>query len=198
MRITITPTLSKYLMDNNTVYPYSKLRPTRNSCYCKWIMLQGQDRGSKEYFPVLANSIPNGVLESLILSERGMPLSPDLTDIMDSMYGWGKTKNIEWYDAVIDMLNETLDNDIEEDRKELVRALISFEVKAEIHGYFAVDSVAAELLWINWVFWSNATYKLGPQSFIGMAKYSFEYVQWAVAQVNYHAPAPVVELVSSA
>jgi hypothetical protein len=126
----------------------------------------------------------------LLLSERGVPLPPELSDIMDSMYWWGKHKNVEWYDEVIYLLGLALDNDVEEDRKELVRAMISVQVRAEIHGYFAVNSVAAELLWINWVFWFNATYQMAPKSFHGLALYSFEYVNWSIVQVrNYHADA---------
>jgi hypothetical protein len=191
MRVSITPAFSQYLVDNSTVFPYSNLRPTRSCCYCKWVMLQGRlDRGSEEYFPVLANSLPNGVLMELLLSERGVPLPPELSDIMDSMYWWGKHKNVEWYDEVIYLLGLALDNDVEEDRKELVRAMISVQVRAEIHGYFAVNSVAAELLWINWVFWFNATYQMAPKSFHGLALYSFEYVNWSIVQVrNYHADA---------
>jgi hypothetical protein len=186
MRVSTTHAFSQYLMDNNTVYPYSKLRPTRNSFYCKWVMLQGHDRGSMEYFPVLANSRPNGLLLELISSERGVPLPPELSDIMDSMYWWGKNVSVRWYDEVIYILGLELDNDVEGNRMELVRAIISVQVRAEIYVYFEVDSMAAELLWINWVFWFNATYKDGPKSLCGMTMYSIEYIHWTIAQINYH------------
>jgi hypothetical protein len=73
MRVTVTPAFGKYLMDNSTVYPYSMLRPTRNSFYCKLMghVVQGLDRGSTEYFPVLANSLPN--VPEPILSGRAKP-----------------------------------------------------------------------------------------------------------------------------
>jgi hypothetical protein len=154
-------------------------------------MLQGLDRGSQEFFPVLANSLPNGVLMELLVSERGMPLPPELTDIMDSMYWWGKNKSVQWYDEVIYLLGLALDNDIEDDRKELVRAMISVQVRTEIHVYFAIDSMAAHLLWTNWIFWFNATNEIGPKSFHRMTLYSIEYVHWSIAQVNYHAVAQV-------
>jgi hypothetical protein len=200
MRVATTPAFSQYLMDNSNIYPYSKLRPpTRNSFYCKWVMLKGQDRGSTERFPVLANSLPsNGVLLELLLSEEAMPFPPELSDIMDSMYWWGRTKNNEWYEAVVYMVEEALDNDVEEDRKELVRALISFQVKAEIYAYVANDSIAAELLWIDWVFWFNCTYKDATKSsFRAMSLDCFEYVHWAIAQVNYHAHAPIQQTLDS-
>lgn len=191
MRVAITPAFSKFLMDNNTIYPYNKLKPTRNSFYCKWVMLQGPDRGLTEYFPVLANSIPNRVLCELISSGRAKPFSPELSDIMDAMYWWGKTKNLDWYEDVVRvvMLDEALDS--EYDRKELFRALISGQVKVEIHEYFGVNSVAAELLWLNWISWYNSSYQFAPKSFLAMALYCFDYIRWAIAQVNYHAHAPV-------
>jgi hypothetical protein len=58
-------------------------------------MVKGQDRGSTEYFPVLANSLPNGVVEELILSSRGKPFTPELSEIMDSLYWWAKTKDLQ-------------------------------------------------------------------------------------------------------
>jgi hypothetical protein len=141
MRIRITPAFSEFLMNNNMIYPYCKLRPTRNSCYCKWVMLKGDTMGSTEYFPVLANSMSNEMLSELLLTERAKPFPPELSGIMDSMHWWGRNKSNEWYDSVIAMLEEALDNDIEEDRKVLVRALISVQVKAEIRIYFAIDSI---------------------------------------------------------
>jgi hypothetical protein len=107
---------------------------------------------------------------------------------MDSMYWWGKNMSVQWYDEVIYLLGLALDNDIEGDRKEYVRAMISVQVRTEIHMFTTMDSMmAAELLWINWIFWFNATYKNGPKLFHGMTQYSVDYVRWSIAQLNYHA-----------
>jgi hypothetical protein len=199
MRIATTPAFNQYLMDNSTVFPYNKLMATRNSCYCKWIMLQGQgNRGIIEFFPVLANSVPNGQLLELLSTETAKPLPPELSDIMDIMHWWGKNKNIDWYEVVTFMIAEALDMDEDYDRKELFRAFISVQVRHEIHEYFAIDSIAADLLWTNWLSWFNATYQIAPQSFRGMALYSFDYVKWAIAQVNYHVFSPVAQTVTSA
>jgi hypothetical protein len=66
----------------------------------------------------------------------------------------------------------------EDDRMEMLQAMISVQVRGEI--YFAVNStLAAELLWIDWVFWFNRTYKDGPKKFHELALYSFEYVHWS-------------------
>jgi hypothetical protein len=177
-------------MANSTTYPYSKLKPTRNSFYCKWVMVRGQHIGLEEYFPVPANSLPNGVLLELISGGHGKPFPPELSDIMDCMYWWGKTKNYEWYEDCIDVMGQALWTN-EDDQKELVRAMISIEIRAVIYKYFDAGSFAGELLWLNWISWFNATYEIGPKSFHGMAKYSFEYVNWTIAQVNYHVFAPV-------
>jgi hypothetical protein len=192
MRVSITPAFSKFLLDNSEVYPYSELKPTRNSFFCKWVMLQGLVRGSTEYFPVLTNSLPNAVILDLLSSGKAKPFTPELTDVMDSMYWWGKNKNIDWYEDVIMMLDGSLD--AEYDKKELFRALISSQVKVEIHGYFGVNSMATELLWLNWISWYNRSYQFAPkESFLAMSLYCFEYVKWSIAQVNYsaNAPAPV-------
>jgi hypothetical protein len=196
MRVATTPAFSEFLMVNADVYPYSKLRPTRRSFYCKWVMLQGPERGITEYFPVLANSIPNEVLCELISSGRAKPFTPELTGVMDAMYWWGKNKNNDWYDDVVFMLDEALD--AEYDKKELFRALISGQVKVEIHAYFGVNSLAAELLWLNWISWYNGAYPFAAkQSFLTMSLYCFDYIKWAIAQVNYYVHAPVAPVNSS-
>jgi hypothetical protein len=183
MRIATTPAFSNFLMANAAIYPYSKLKPTRNSFSCKWVMFKGEDKGMTEYFPVLANSFSTGALLELISSGKAKPFPPELCGIMDSMYWWGKTKNHEWYEEAMFYIGEECLH-IECERKEMMRSLISFQVKVEIHEYFGVNSIVAELLWLNWISWFNATYKIAPQSFHGMARYSFEYVQWSIGQVN--------------
>jgi hypothetical protein len=150
MRVATTPTFSEFLMANSNVYPYSKLKPTRNSFFCKWVMVKGEHMDLEEFFPVLANSLSNGVLLQLLLSGSGKPLPPDLSDIMDSMYWWGKTKDYVWYEDCIEVLGEALWTD-EEDQKELVRTLISMEVRAMVYEFFHGDSMAAELLHFNWL-----------------------------------------------
>jgi hypothetical protein len=196
MRIATTAAFNKYLLDNSSIFPYSKLQATRQSFYCKWILLQGEDMGSKEYFPVLANALPNGLLLELLLSERAMPLTPELSTVMDAMYWWGKNKSLVWYEDVIDIVAEAVDMDTDYDRKELFRAMISGQVRDEIHKYFPVASMASELLWLNWISWFNATYHIAPQSFMAMSRYSFDYVNWSIGQVNYHAFAPVAPVIA--
>jgi hypothetical protein len=189
MRVTVTEAFSEFLLNNNNVYPYSRLRPTRNTFFCKWVMLQGEQSARegtwKEYFPVLANSLPNELLLELIMSGKAKPFPPGLSTIMDAMYLWGKLKNPEWYESAMFILDEALDNEAR--RKEIVRALISEEIRVEIHGYFGVNSLIAELLWLDWISWFNATYKYGPQSFRGMAMYCFDYIHWRISEVQYHS-----------
>jgi hypothetical protein len=199
MRVTTTVAFSNFLMDNGGVYPYSDLKPTRSTFFCKWVMLQGQQQTQvgdwTEYFPVLANSMPNGLLLELISSGKGKPLPPELSKVMDNMHWWGKNKNVEWYEEVMVILAETLDTGIQYDRKELFRAMISPQMRVEIHEYFGANSMAAELLWLDWISWYNRTYRFGPKSFRGMAMYSFDYMKWRISVLNYYAngtPAPAV------
>jgi hypothetical protein len=192
MRVASTLAFSQWLIANSVVYPYSKLQVTRSSFYCKWLMVKGQLLGLDDYFPIPANSLSNGVLLQMISSGSGKPFPPELTEIMDSMYWWGKSISYEWYQECIEVLGEALWSD-EDDQQVLVRTLISIEVRALIATYFHPDSMSNQLLWSSWLVWFNTTYLIAPKSFHGMANYSFEYVNWSIAQLNYHAAAPVVE-----
>lgn len=191
MRVTITPAFSQWLMANTAVYPYSKLKATRNSFFCKWVMVKGEHLDIEEYFPLPANSLPNAVLLALISSGNGKPIPPELSDIMDDLYSWAMGKNIEWYRDCIDVLGDALWIDREEQHKVLVRYLIGMEVRGIIFQYFHGTQMAAELLRLNWLVWFNSTYQFAPKSFHGMAQYSFEYVNWSIAQLNYYAFAPL-------
>jgi hypothetical protein len=191
MRVTTTPAFSHWLWHNSALYPYSNLKVTRNSFFCKWVMLKGQHMDIEEYFPVPANSVPNGLLLAMISSGSAKPIPPELSDIMDDLYSWGMGRNIEWYRDCIDVLGDALWIDREEEYKVFVRYLIGMEVKAIILQYFHGSTMASHLLYSNWLDWFNVTYSNGPKSFHGMAKYSFEYVNWSIAQVNYHAFSPV-------
>jgi hypothetical protein len=154
-------------------------------------MVKGEDLDVEVYFPVPANSLPNGVLLDLIMSGSGKPLPPAITDIMDTLFRWGRIKDYIWYDESVEVIGDVLWEVTEMEYKHLVRTLISMQVKALIWEYFHGSYMAADLLHLNWLAWFDATYHNGPKSFRGMAQYSFEYVSWSIAQVNYHAFAPI-------
>jgi hypothetical protein len=86
MRVITTASFSQWLMANSAVYPYSNIYGTRNSFFCKWVMVKGEDLDREEYFPVPANSLPNGVLLDLVTSGFGKPLPPDISEIMDTLF----------------------------------------------------------------------------------------------------------------
>jgi hypothetical protein len=190
MRVTTTPAFSDWLLANSGVYPYSNLKATRNSFFCKWVMLKGEDLDIEEYFPVAANSLPKGLLLELIASGNGKPLPPEISTIMDSLFRWGRIKDHVWYDESLEVIGDALWTDNDEERKHLVTTLISMKVRALIWEYFHSTSMAADLLHLNWLAWFSDAYYVGPQAFHAMAEYSFEYVHWSIAQVNYHAFAP--------
>jgi hypothetical protein len=184
MRVSTTPDFTAFLMANSIVYPYSKLMPTRNTFYCKWVMLKGVHMDLDEYFPVLANCLPNAVLLDLLMSGRGKPFPPDLSNIMDDMCCWGKYRSIEWYSDCVDFLGHALWEG-KEDYKHTVRYLVSMEVRAILFKYFNSTGMTSHLLYSNWLLWFNETYNTAPKLFHKRAKYSFEYVNWSIAQVNY-------------
>jgi hypothetical protein len=193
MRVTTTPAFSEWLLANSAFYPYSNLKATRSSFFCKWLMVKGEDLDTEWYFPVPGNSLPNGLLLDLVMSGFGKPLPPEVSGIMDSLFHWGRIKDYIWYDESVEVIGDALWEEKEVDYKHLVRTLISMQVRALIWEYFHGSNMAADLLHLNWLGWFDETYHLSPKSFHGMAKYSFEYVKWSIAQVNYHAFAPVAQ-----
>jgi hypothetical protein len=187
MRIASTQAFRKFLLENSNTYPYCNLKQTRNSFFCKWVMVRGLDLDSEEYFPVPANSLPNGVLLDLVRSGFGKPLPPNISDIMDSLFRWGRIKDYIWYDESVEVIGDALWEEEEVDYKHLVRTLISMQVRGMIFEFFRGSNFAAELLYFDWLVWFGATYNIAPKNFQGMAQYSFEYVKWSIGQVNHDA-----------
>jgi hypothetical protein len=72
---------------------------------------------------------------------------------------------LDWNEDSIMILDEALDSY----RKEQVRAVIFDPVKLEIHDFFGVISVGAELLWLSWIEWYNGTYKFTTESLLAMS-----------------------------
>jgi hypothetical protein len=199
MRVPSTVAFNQFLMDNSN-YPYTSLQATRNSFFCKWIMLTGRSNVTHlpHLFLVLANSHPNEVLLEMISSGRAKPLPPALSKIMDGMYWWGKAKNYAWYEHVVDNLGVVLDanDDKEPDIQEIVRFLISYQVKALLVEHFDRNSLTFHLLFTHWSKWFCRTYKKGDfngnmtYSFSGMSIHSFKHVESTIAQVFYHVTTP--------
>jgi hypothetical protein len=193
MRVPTTPAFNKFLLDNNH-YPFNRLKvTTRSSFFCKWIMLKGQSPiGLTYYFPVFANSHPTEVLLEMISSGQAKPFPLELSLVMDNMYWWGKSQSHQWYDQVVDSMGELLDcNDEAVDHREVVRYLISLEVKAKILEHFDWTSAAFEVTFDQW--WTNFNCVYSPQhfdvteprnSFRQMAESSFEYLESLIEEVK--------------
>jgi hypothetical protein len=126
MRVPTTAAFNRFLLDNGQSYPYSRLRATRSSFFCKWIMTKGYGTtGVTEYFPVLANTYPNVLLLDMIISGRAKPFPPEISQMMDHMYWWGRHKDLEWYDEAVELMAVALDKGEEIERSELVSILIA-------------------------------------------------------------------------
>ena len=188
MRVASNEQFNKFLIDN-PVYPYTKLRPTRNSFFCEWVVLSATGSGimgtQTDTFPVPASCFSARALQQLIMEEKALPLPPIMSEIMDGMFVWGQSKSYAWFVEVVELLTDAMIARLDEDRKHLMLVCISPAVKAEIARNTNND-VVADLLWIEWVQFFNTEYD-DKESFYCLAVSSYAHVSWAIAQVNYHA-----------
>jgi hypothetical protein len=178
MRVPTTDAFNSFLLANGLTYPYSQLKPTRNSFFCKWIMTKGHDNVT-EYFPVLANSFSHQVLLEMITTGMAKPFPPELSEIMDHMHWWGKHKSIDWFDSVVQLSDAVLNKEEDIRRSELVRVMIIPQVLAEIRAHFSFDSVAEHLLLLEWTKFFDITYN-NNMSFRTIASLSIESVQYSI------------------
>jgi hypothetical protein len=164
MRVPTTVAFNQFLLANSH-YPFNRLKATRSSFFCKWIMLKGQSPiGLTYYFPVFANSHRNEVLLGMIATGQAKPFPPELSHVMDNMFWWGKSHSHQWYEQVIDSIGEILENndkhEEDEQQREIVRYLISLQVKSMIQESFDLLSVPLfAVVMDQWLHNFNCTYK---------------------------------------
>jgi hypothetical protein len=128
-------------------------------------MLKGRSSvtGLTEYFPTLANTHSSEELVEMISGGRAKPLPLELSHVMDSMWYWGVRHSFQWYQEVVCIISEALDNNGEgvEDKRNFVRRLLSLQIKEYIELWFAQHSVGFDLVFIAWINWFNSTYSIG-------------------------------------
>jgi len=89
----------RFANGQGTLYPRNRIKKTRNSYLCKWIILTGPTTSlwNKNIHHVLATSaLPNGYLTSLIVDEVAIPVPPELDDVIDTMDYWGVRVSGQW------------------------------------------------------------------------------------------------------
>jgi hypothetical protein len=198
MRVLSSVSFNKFfLLDNGQAYPYSRLHPTRNTFFCKWIMQKGQSNmGLTYYFPTMANSLRATLLDAIAF-DGAKPFPPQASAIMDDMFWWGKTVNFQWYEQVVDSLGWHLDTEEDMDVRIVVRQLIGFRVEGILHENFDVDSMLFDLLFNRYSLWFDWTYRAqdfnNKFSFRRIAETSFNYIEWCIVQVEYASATPATE-----
>jgi hypothetical protein len=186
MRVPTTAAFDQWLMDQQPWYPYSALQATRNSIFCKWVILTGRgDIGFREYFPVLSNSFSNGVLLAMIRSGEAVPLPLALSQVMDGIYNWGNVDR-HWTHLIVNRLVLLANGGPEEDKRELVKHMINLRVHEIIQDSFG-DTLFFDLIYVDWIQWFNITYSKehfdGIFCFRTIAESSFDYIEGTIADM---------------
>jgi hypothetical protein len=194
MRVSTTAAFDHWLMNAQHQYPYNSLHATRNSIFCKWVLLTGRSEfGFTEYFPVLANCFSNGVLLEMIRTGVAKPLPLSLSEIMDGIFTWGNI-NQHWSHLMVNRLASELEGGPEKDKRGMVLSLINIRVYDMIEECFG-ETMAFDLVYVDWIQWFNGTYKKeffdGKYCFRAIAQSSFEYVEGTIAEMNNSVVHPV-------
>ena len=185
MRVPTTRAFDQWLLQRQPWYPWGNLQATRNSIFCKWVILTGTDN-FHEYFPVLANSFSNGVLLEMLRNGDARPLPLELSQVIDGLHWWGTGLDHHWRDLVVMRVVQFANGHVW-DKREMVRIMINMRVQ-DIIDEVLEDSVAADLVFVDWIQWFNGTYKKedfdGAYSFKDIAKSCFKYVEESVADMH--------------
>ena len=157
MRVPITAAFDSWLMQQQPWYPYGSLQGTRQSIFCKWIMVRGRSV-FHENFAVLANCFSNEVLLEMIRTKQAMPLPPlGLSQVMDGMLYW-RNIDYDWHQFVVDRVFQFVHAGAEQETMDVVRILINMRIQVMIEEYFG-HTLIYDIVYADWVQWFDGTYK---------------------------------------
>lgn len=113
---------------HGTVYPWNRIKKTRNSFYCRWIITTGPTTSLFDrsiHHIVGTSTLPNGYVTSLIVEKVAIPVPPELDDIIDTMDYWGVRVSGLWKLKVIHVLVKKLKSGEETSRKSMCFSFIA-------------------------------------------------------------------------
>ena len=127
--------------------------------------------------PVLASSFDKATLQHLVISQKGLPLPPAMSSIMDWMHSWGRNRSEGWYDGTLELFMWYIDENIDLTVRELMFEVISIKMKEEIHSYFVMTMLLGWSTYNEWHDWFNFQYENITQDFFALATKSIDYVR---------------------
>ena len=184
MRITTTPSFSKWLLSVSSAYPFNELKATRHGFICKYVILKEENLSCWR-----ADSFDGPILEEMIMKGRCKPLPPDMTSIMDFMLGnkgaIGK-RLPQWYNAVLATLYAMLELPEPCGRKEIFTECIYYLVEELISKrYNLYSSSEGEMLMDAWLGYFNHWYDYDNSiSFLASSLTSEEFVEDCIEDLD--------------
>ena len=185
MRITTTPSFSKWLLSVSSAYPFNELKATRHGFTCKYVILKEEENLSCWR----ADSFDGPILEEMIMKGRWKPLPPDMTSVMDFMFGNNgaiRKRLPQWYNAVLATLYAMLEGPEPCGRKEIFTECIYYLVEELISKrYNLYSSSEGEMLMDAWLGYFNHWYDHDNSiSFLASSLTSEEFVEDCIEDLD--------------
>ena len=187
----------KGYLDGNLIYPYNELVKTRDTMYCKWVIMQSEranpNLGAVEtvYHKVLCKAFTPDTVQKLMITKHALPLPPDLSYCMDEMDAWGADMDKPWYCDVVGMLAFTVEDGIPVNRKGIVLDSIDIKMRMMVYTYFAPPSNTAHMLMEDWIDWFYVKWDTDTQSFKQLYIDSCNYMNTMLATMQNLMAQPV-------
>ena len=184
-------------------YPYCEIKKTRSQYYFKWIILFASSkcndvaRRRTPYEVVLAKSFDKDTLQHLLVSKRGIPLTPAMDKIMNWMYCWGRNKSDTWYEDMVELLAFYCHEKIPVSDKELVHEVIALEVKRLCHYRFNTTVLLGWSTYNEWCEWFEHEYTFVTDDFFDLARSSFVEADRLITAAIVTASVPITPVSSS-
>ncbi|CAB9500723.1 expressed unknown protein [Seminavis robusta] len=181
----------KEWLDVNSRYPFNEIRKTRQSYELKYVLLMDEtDRANRysQYFCLKVKYLPSVMIEQLIMEEKAVPMTPDMTWILETMTGWGVRQSSEWYHEVLALLALTVEEGDPVTKKELCRLIVRPLMREALYNQFGVwQWEARELLLSEWTYWFNTEcWRKHKHNLSGMVVSSQQYIAHRAAFTAHH------------
>lgn len=150
-------------------YPYCELRETRSRYYFKWILLHsGREKVPRKYSrhaAVLASCFDNETLDQLVYSKQGIPLTEDMSEIMDWIDGWGRDISHFWYQETMDLFSIYFSLKERVTKKELLYEVIAIRIREQIHQAYTLTLFVGWTTFNSWRDWFDSEFDENPDFF---------------------------------
>lgn len=163
-------------------YPFNELSATRRGYRCRWILLRAPCDHNvlrigrmERLHAVPSHCFHDDILQEMFYTDKALPFTNVMADVLDVMERWGRGKCLRWHDCCVRYMAWRLESKMCIDAKCLYFALIKLRVKDMV--LFGNGHRNSEHVHYQWVIFCNHCCDYDSHDYFELALRSFHFVR---------------------